>query len=119
MAPLWDDYFSLAGTNNNVFVAILGNAPNREFVVEWRDVRYYLCRGTDKSGVTFQVVFFEKNSDVLFNYADTTVGSTCSWANEGSSATVGIQVANDTGTLHSYDSPGMTSKQSMLWKLAR
>lgn len=54
LVPLWDDYFSLAGTTSNVFVVILGNAPNREFVVEWRDVRYFLCRGTDKSGVTFQ-----------------------------------------------------------------
>ena len=117
VAPLWDDHFSLSGTTSNVFVGILGAAPKRELVIEWRNVRTFACRGTDKSSVTFQVVFFEDNSDVLFNYADTSVSGNCSSADAGGSATIGIQVAGNTGTMHGYNDGNVRSKTSLLWEL--
>ena len=55
-----------------------GTAPNRELVVEWRNMERsdVFCALFD-GYVTFQVVFFEGSSDILFNYPDTTFGGDC------------------------------------------
>src|SRR5205814_1320216 len=74
VAPWWDDFFPLPGTNQNVFWAVTGTAPDRELVIEWRDVRHFDCRSSTTATVKFQVVFFEGSSNVLFNYADATFG---------------------------------------------
>ena len=68
-----------------------GTAPTRELVVEWRnlersDVFCELFSGY----VSFQAVFFEGSSDILFNYRDTTFGGNCRDLDGGATATVGI-----------------------------
>ncbi len=54
----------------NIYYETLGNAPHREFVVEWRDVNHF----ASANGATFQVVFFENSPDILFNYLDVDFG---------------------------------------------
>ena len=67
VAPFWDTLYSFgSGTDNNVFSQVLGSEPNRQLVVEWRDVGY-CCEANEL--VTFEVVFFEGSSEVEFNYA--------------------------------------------------
>ncbi|HXE74721.1 MAG TPA: IPT/TIG domain-containing protein [Candidatus Xenobia bacterium] len=97
-APLWDDLVPTVGTSNNVFWAVAGTAPNREFIVEWRNVQQFDCLNLGfPDTVKFQIVFFENSSNILMNYADVVVNS-CSSGSNGKSATVGIQVAPDTAT---------------------
>ena len=78
IAPFWDQiYLGYPGLSEVVW-EVTGTTPNRELVVEWRNMQRsdrfcVLFEGF----VSFQVVFFEGSSDVLFNYRDTTFGGEC------------------------------------------
>lgn len=101
VAPFWDDLFPVKGTAQNVFWDVTGTAPNRQLVVEWRDVRAFDCAGENDT-IKFQTVFFENSSNVLFNYADATFGGNCSDHDRGGLATEGIQVSERVGTMWGF-----------------
>ncbi|MGB7220414.1 MAG: S8 family serine peptidase, partial [Vicinamibacterales bacterium] len=120
IAPLWDGlhaWGNFGGSDGNVFWAVTGSSPDRELVIEWRNVEKDDCLGTT---VKFQVVFFEGSSKILFNYADTTFGTTlggqdCSPANQGASATVGVQLALGRAELFSVDQADVADGSALLW----
>ncbi|MCM8808926.1 MAG: S8 family serine peptidase [Candidatus Omnitrophica bacterium] len=109
ISPFRDDLKPL-GTNN-VYYAVIGDAPNRKLVIEWRDVLHYNVGGTN--GVTFQVVFFENKSDILFNYKDVEFGNII--YDNGANACVGIQVSSKSGKLFSYRWPFLRNNMSLYW----
>ena len=111
VAPFWADLAPVAASAHNVFWDVVGSAPNRELVIEWRDVSFFGCSGT----VTFQVVFFEDKSDILFNYADVMVGGTCSVYDQGALAAVGVQVSSTSGRQYSYNAASLSDNSSILW----
>jgi subtilisin family serine protease len=123
IAPFWDALIMYPGT---VQWAVTGDAPNRELVIEWRGLSHFECfdlyeRGGD---VTFQVVFFEGSSDILFNYADVVFGpfnfidGPClENANEGRSATVGIQSGPGLANQFSFNTSSLTNNFSILWRI--
>src|SRR5439155_7792665 len=113
VAPFWDDLFPVVGTSQNVFWAVTGTAPSRELVIEWRNVEHFDC--AVGATVKFQVVFFESSSNVLFNYADTTFGGCV--ADQGGSATVGVQVSSSVGTQYSSNTQSLSSSSALLWTL--
>jgi uncharacterized repeat protein (TIGR02543 family) len=119
VAPFWDDLYPDFLSAQNVFWAVRGAAPNRELVIEWRDVLggiNWTDWDCDPTGtLRFQVVFFEGKSDILFNYADVTFGAGCPSTNGGASATVGIQVAADAGTPFSFNTPSLRDNMALLW----
>jgi len=115
IAPWWDALRSTRGTTHNVYVQTLGAAPNRELVVEWRDVQQQACPDDTSATVTFQAVFSEGKSDILFNYGDTTFDGACAVANGGRSATVGIQFSPDQATLYNTTITPLTNGLSLLW----
>lgn len=117
VAPFWDDLFPVSGTAQNVFWEIAGTAPNRELIVEWRDVRTFTCRNDSLAIVRFQVVFFEDSGDVLFNYADASFGGTCSSHDRGGDATVGIQSSTALATEFSFHSQDLADNTAILWQL--
>jgi hypothetical protein len=82
----WDDLYLPAG--GAVYYDTVGSAPNRIFVVEFRDVPHI---GTSPSGGTFEVQLEESTGDIWLLYQDVDFGSS-SW-NNGASASVGIQNA--------------------------
>jgi hypothetical protein len=113
IAPFWLQFYPFgSGTNNNAFWQVTGTAPNRELVVEWRNLG--ICCETTNT-VKFQVVFFEGNSNILFNYADTIFGGAYSSNDNGATATAGVQVASTLGTQFSYYQPLLLSKTAQLW----
>ena len=116
LAPFWDDLYPVKGTSQNVFWTVLGTAPNRQLVVEWRDVRYYDCRNDPNATIKFQVVFQEGSGNVLFNYANAVFGGNCSFADAGGSATVGMQVAPGLGTTWSIDQQLVENDTAILWQ---
>ncbi|MBN1171382.1 MAG: S8 family serine peptidase [Micromonosporaceae bacterium] len=83
----WDDL--LVDDAASVRTAVQGQAPNRQFVVEWRDVAFF---GVNGPRMTFEVIIQERG-EIIIQYqelAETQRG-------HGSSATVGIE--NETGTV--------------------
>lgn len=119
VAPFWDDLYLDPRTDQNVFWAVLGEAPNRELVIEWRNARHRSCRADSTATVRFQVVFFEGKSEILFNYADTVFGGKCAFADQGQSATVGIQVAPGSATQFSFHAPNLSDGTALAWTIAR
>jgi subtilisin family serine protease len=114
VAPFWDDLVPVTGGNHNVFWDVLGSAPDRELVIEWRDVPCFGCFSTETA--KFQVVFFENKSDILFNYADlyftASVGAPHNYAG---SATVGVQISTTSGRQYSYNTASLSDGSSIRW----
>ncbi len=110
IAPYWDD-LNPAANDGDVFYDTLGQAPNREFVIEWRNVRHY---SSQDSG-TFQVVFFENSSDILFNYLDVDFGN-AEYTN-GKSATIGIQTTKDKVNQISHNTASIQSNSAIRFSL--
>jgi subtilisin family serine protease len=117
IAPFWQDLQPEPGTNRNVFWEVIGSSPNRELVIEWRNVRRYGSASNET--VRFQVVFRENSDDILFLYDDTVFGGGYSWADNGANATIGIQVAPGGATLFSYNTPSVTDGTALLWTLPK
>jgi hypothetical protein len=115
VAPFWQDLYPVAGTAQNVFWDVVGTAPNRQFVVEWRNVRSFLCHNDSAATVTFEVVFSESSSNILFEYADTVFGDSCYFQDAGYYATVGVQVSPTVGTMWSINSSVIVSGSALLW----
>lgn len=80
----WDDLYMSPG---GVYVATLGVAPNRRFILEYRDVGFYYTSGF----VTFAIVLGEDGS------VETRYRAGSSSAATGSGATSGIE--NELGTI--------------------
>jgi Right handed beta helix region/Abnormal spindle-like microcephaly-assoc'd, ASPM-SPD-2-Hydin len=115
VAPFWAFLAPYGtGNDNNVFWDVTGTAPNRELIIEWRDVPY-CCSYSSANTIKFEVVFFEGSSNIQFNYADTIFGGSYSGNDNGATATSGVQVAPGIGTQFSYDQPALKSKTSLLW----
>jgi subtilisin family serine protease len=93
----WDDLF--ADSASSIRSAVTGTAPNRKFVVEWRNLGFYQDL---EHRVTFQIVISEFGA-VTVQYKDLDPAQT---REIGSSATVGIE--NELGTVgleYSADQP--------------
>lgn len=115
IAAFWDDLYPTTGGTRNVFWAVLGTSPNRELVIEWRNLPHYDCRSDSSVSVKFQLVFLEGSSRVIANYADTVMGGACTAADRGGSATVGIQIGASDGTQWSRNAKVIDNNMALLW----
>ena len=97
-----------------VYWDVMGEAPNRELVIEWRNIN--LSSSYSDPRARFQVVFFESSTNILFNYAD--VASTNVPRGSGAQASIGVQVAPNFGTQFSYMTPSLTNEMALLWEFA-
>jgi hypothetical protein len=94
--PFWHDW--VVDGDASVRTATRGTAPNRQFVVEWRNVHSYEDPSTR---VTFQAVFDEAGG-YSFAYAD--IDGT--FLEKGGGATIGIENADGTSALqYTYRHP--------------
>ena len=93
---LWDDLD--VDSQSSVRTQTLGTAPNRQFVVEWRNV---LIRGSSANARLTVEVVLDELGRVTMQYKD--LDSLDVWET-GGSATVGIENANGTvGVQYSYN----------------
>ena len=76
-----------------------------------------MCHDDSAATVTFEVVFSESSSDILFEYADTVFGDDCYFQDAGSYATVGVQVSPWVGTMWSVNRPVAVSGSALLFTL--
>jgi subtilisin family serine protease len=86
--PFWDDLFVDSGVAS-VRSELLGSAPNRMFVIEWRNVRFF---GDTTRRVDFEVILHE-NGRIQTEYRNIADDG----REQGNSATIGIE--NETGTV--------------------
>ncbi len=107
IAPFWDDLNLSYG--GSVWSAVLGQAPSRQLVIEYRDVAYSYGYGS----VTFQLVFFEDSPSLQFNYADVVT----TYSSNGASATVGVQVMTGLARQFSYNTPSLSNSMSLRWTI--
>jgi hypothetical protein len=116
VAPFWQDLYPVKGTTQNVFWAVTGAAPNRKLVVEWRNVRSFLCRSDPNATITFEIVFQEGTSQFLFEYGDTLFGDACVSQDYGIASTVGVQVSPSQASQWSFDIGSIASGMALLWQ---
>ncbi|MFL6387919.1 MAG: FG-GAP-like repeat-containing protein [Terriglobales bacterium] len=117
IAPWWTDLFPVRGTAQNVFWQVVGTAPNRQLVVEWRNVRSFLCRSDSSANITFEAIFKEGSSDIQFNYSDAVFGGDCALQDYGQGATIGIQTSPVNGAMWgAIRSDATGSGTSVLWQ---
>jgi subtilisin family serine protease len=107
----WDDFIidTTGGITATVRTETVGTAPNRKFVVEWRNARL-ISGSSDRQ--TFEIVLWE-NGRVQVQYKE--LGT--STRGHGDSATVGIE--NHTGTdalQYSFNQPVLVSNSSITFR---
>ncbi|MGV9316874.1 S8 family serine peptidase [Streptomyces sp. NPDC003691] len=110
--PFWDDLLLTGEPDSGVHTAVTGTAPNRAYVVEWRNVVHWSAQA-DK--FSFSAVIGE-DGRVTYHYK----GTTGTGLRGGSSATVGVE--NATGTdafLYSFNSAGLTDGFSVSFRTTR
>ncbi len=78
-APWWDSLSSTSSVGTFGY-AVLGTAPQRVMVIEWRDVAY---TSSTTARFSFQVLLYETTNQIRFAYGPTAPGT--------ASASVGIQ----------------------------
>src|SRR6266540_4638945 len=71
IAPFWDDLF----TGGNVYYDVVGEAPNRRFIVQWNQKNHYNNGQSDPGGVTFEVILDETTNTISFQYLNTIFGN--------------------------------------------
>jgi hypothetical protein len=84
IAVFWDD-LDLSTTGGGIYTNLVGVAPNRQFVIEWRGRRF--ADGGSLQTLNFGVIFNENSSTFELRYPD----SSAAFAANGSAATVGVQ----------------------------
>ncbi|MFK3984940.1 PQQ-dependent sugar dehydrogenase [Micromonospora sp. NPDC050397] len=104
--PFWDDLVQRA--DSTVRTDVVGTAPNRRFVVEWRNSGLY---GSSSARVTFAAVLSEQG-EITFSYADLAGNG----REQGDSATVGIEDGTGAVALgYSTDQPALRNGTSVVF----
>jgi subtilisin family serine protease len=85
---LWDDLLVTASTSA-VYTRTLGDAPDRTFVIEWRNATFYGRAATNVA--TFEILLSESTGAVVLQY------NRADGDGNGARATIGIE--NQTGTV--------------------
>ncbi|WJK35491.1 carboxypeptidase regulatory-like domain-containing protein [Solwaraspora sp. WMMA2065] len=94
--PFWHDW--VVDSNASVRTAVRGTAPNRQFVVEWRNVHSY---EDPRTRVTFQAIIDEAGG-YSFAYID----NDGTFLERGGGATIGIENASGTAAIqYTYRQP--------------
>lgn len=95
--PMWDDFYF--DWNSSMRTSVVGTAPSRQFVIEWRNVAsWYSYYGR----IDFEIVLHENSGRIRMQYRNI---SSDIWE-KGNSATVGIEshTGND-AFQYSYNEP--------------
>jgi hypothetical protein len=86
-AVQWDDWVLLTG--GTMWYDVIGTAPNRTLVIEWRNVASYSgwMAGTPEQ-YNFEAILYEKSNNILYQYADV---EDVTSHNYGQQATIGVE----------------------------
>ncbi|MNK05612.1 hypothetical protein D3C87_234950 [compost metagenome] len=99
-----------AAPGGGVYYQSIGTAPNRQFVVLWKDIPHYISPAVT-NGATFEVIYDEASGETFFLYQDVEMGNP-SW-NNGADAEIAVVTAAGTVTV-SMNSPTYLSNNSCI-----
>jgi len=107
-AVQWDDWDL---TNHGaMYYDLLGTAPNRTFVIEWRGIPSHLV-GTEY--YTFEAILYEGSNNILYQYNEVLQSSSHDFGNK---ATVGVEHPTGLqGEQYSYNTPDLVNGQAILF----
>jgi subtilisin family serine protease len=104
--PFWDDL--VVDAAGGIYTAVLGSAPQRRFVIEWRNATFFGAPGR----VTFEVVLHE-NGRVLMGYRALSSEAQA----RGASATIGVEDATGTvGLQYSFNEVALAPDSALLFR---
>jgi hypothetical protein len=97
--PFWNENLQ-PGASGVCYASTSAAAPNRQFVVTWKDAALYDGTSTYKDTMTFSVLLTETTDTIAFMYRkwDTTSCGTHDSTTQGGGATIGIQGVGALGT---------------------
>lgn len=107
--PFWDDL--VVDSSSMVMTKVLGSAPNRDFVIEWRNAAVY---GSSALRMDVETVLSE-NGEISLRYRNLDAANP---RETGNSATVGIE--NHAGTValqYSLNTSVLSDEQSIRFKV--
>jgi subtilisin-like proprotein convertase family protein len=105
IAAYWDDLDP--GIGGAIYTGVSGAAPNRIFVIEWRDVRRH---SGGANGVTFEIQLVEGSNHAWILVSDGVFGS--STYDYGLSATCGVENTGGTaGNQYSHNTAVLTNNR--------
>jgi uncharacterized repeat protein (TIGR01451 family) len=96
IVPFWDDIDADTG---DVYYKTVGNAPYRQFIVEWYNRPHY----SNVGNATFELILYETTNNIKYQYQDVVFGD--SLYDYGASATVGIRQTTPNYLQYSYNQP--------------
>jgi hypothetical protein len=108
--PYWDDHnmttTRMPGGLGGVYTQLVGSAPNRQWVIEWR-ARHFDDTNLATPSINYAIVINENSDSFTYNYILTGQGATNT---AGVSATVGAQAASSgtNFTQYSFNSAVIT-----------
>lgn len=94
----WDDIGYGAGANSAMCYRVLGSAPNRQYVITWKEMNFVPVADQPAS-LTFSAFLNEGTDFIDLVYGNMTGNSRAS----GASATVGVQNATANTSTHEYN----------------
>ena len=112
--PYWTDIYYQQPGDGDIYVATLGDAPNRRFVVEWFNLPI-MIGGIQQDSATFEAILEEGSNAILFQYADTNVGDPL--RDDGISTTIGLSapVGVDAALQYSYKTASVGGGKAILF----
>jgi len=126
MLPLWDDFAGnlcgdpCIGDWGTVYVDTVGDAPNRQFVVEWYNLRHEIG-GQNEDRATFEIVIDEADGRIAFEYADVEYTAYANYfgapdiCNGGVCASIGLQQDDNWATSYAYLENAVTDGSAIDW----
>jgi len=97
IAPYWDDLW--IGNNGKVHYKVVGSAPNRKLVVEWRNQQVPRVAAATAGAGTYQAWLFESTGAIEFVYGSGIATGTSYTVGLGTSATSFAAVTTSTNTV--------------------
>jgi subtilisin family serine protease len=107
IAVYWDNLYPNQYGDDNVYFALVGEEPNRIFIVQWENVMH--CCSDSRGRVTCQAQLFEGSGDILLLYVDPSLEA-------GSGGTVGIQRDSSCGLNYLCNEVGLHPGLAVLFK---
>ncbi|WP_231629577.1 S8 family serine peptidase, partial [Streptomyces clavuligerus] len=108
--PFWDDLI-VGGEGSGVHTGVVGTAPHRSFVVEWRNVAHWSAQG-ERFSFSAQI---GEDGRIAYHYKNIGAG-----LRTGSSATIGVENAAGTDAfLYSFNSAALSEGLSIAFRTTR
>jgi hypothetical protein len=118
MPVFWDyiaDFF-LGADNGVMYRQVLGTAPTRRIVAQWKDFHHFDSDEFSEGSVTFEAIIEEETGRIVMQYQDTTFDDPAhpEW-DHGGTAGVGWQYGMDVFDDYVNDDPVIASGTAIAW----